>query len=472
MAYKEEPPKIASDGVEVRFEVEKKTNHGEEVFVCGGTDALGNWDVRHARPLCCETTYPYWRAVIHFDSAEAGKTIAYKYLVQSSSQEPKWEDSPNRSLHLLELPRYRLQRLGTYLSPGEEGPEQDKTEEEDKAGIAVPGSFFGIAGKAASQSWVNKSFIDFEQKLHHIQDLAEKTQEQQKRLQSDYDNLLQKQLQTKELENLQRRQDSMDKHSEQSARELEELQRRQDSMDKEQSDRLQKLEEEVAKDVSQVRRQLHDLRTQRTGTSVKTQVAPPEALYKVKLEELLKETGLKQRLSKLESNNELSRIRFRLTSLEQRFHHAGTLQQKLGESHGVQSVKGRSVPLSTGQTLGRTLGRTCSPARNHAASCNGIMEHCPQLEALQQQMEGTTQAQASLQAQVAGEFAMYSQKIESLEAACAKHGREMAEAHTSFSEQQKFQDGTVQLIQDEVRYVQVIARKIDRVDCKADDLST
>lgn len=32
----EEPPKIASDGVEVRFEVEKKTNHGEEVFVCGG----------------------------------------------------------------------------------------------------------------------------------------------------------------------------------------------------------------------------------------------------------------------------------------------------------------------------------------------------------------------------------------------------------------------------------------------------
>ena len=100
------------------------------------------------------------------------------------------------------------------------------------------------------------------------------------------------------------------------------------------------------------------------------------------------------------------------------------------------------------------------------------MEHCPQLEALQQQMEGTTQAQASLQAQVAGEFAMYSQKIESLEAACAKHGREMAEAHTSFSEQQKFQDGTVQLIQDEVRYVQVIARKIDRVDCKADDLST
>ncbi|CAK9059751.1 unnamed protein product [Durusdinium trenchii] len=142
MAYKEEPPKIASDGVEVRFEVEKKTNHGEEVFVCGGTDALGNWDVRHARPLCCETTYPYWRAVIHFDSAEAGKTIAYKYLVQSSSQEPKWEDSPNRSLHLLELPRYRLQRLGTYLSPGEEGPEQDKTEEEDKAGIAVPGSFF------------------------------------------------------------------------------------------------------------------------------------------------------------------------------------------------------------------------------------------------------------------------------------------------------------------------------------------
>ncbi|CAK9046621.1 unnamed protein product, partial [Durusdinium trenchii] len=472
MAYKEEPPKIASDGVEVRFEVEKKTNHGEEVFVCGGTDALGNWDVRHARPLCCETTYPYWRAVIHFDSAEAGKTIAYKYLVQSSSQEPKWEDSPNRSLHLLELPRYRLQRLGTYLSPGEEGPEQDKTEEEDKAGIAVPGSFFGIAGKAASQSWVNKSFIDFEQKLHHIQDLAEKTQEQQKRLQSDYDNLLQKQLQTKELENLQRRQDSMDKHSEQSARELEELQRRQDSMDKEQSDRLQKLEEEVAKDVSQVRRQLHDLRTQRTGTSVKTQVAPPEALYKVKLEELLKETGLKQRLSKLESNNELSRIRFRLMSLEQRFHHAGTLQQKLGESHGVQSVKGRSVPLSTGQTLGRTLGRTCSPARNHAASCNGIMEHCPQLEALQQQMEGTTQAQASLQAQVAGEFAMYSQKIESLEAACAKHGREMAEAHTSFSEQQKFQDGTVQLIQDEVRYVQVIARKIDRVDCKADDLST
>ncbi|CAK9046542.1 4-alpha-D-glucan glucohydrolase) (Glucan 1, partial [Durusdinium trenchii] len=467
-----EPPKIASDGVEVRFEVEKKTNHGEEVFVCGGTDALGNWDVRHARPLCCETTYPYWRAVIHFDSAEAGKTIAYKYLVQSSSQEPKWEDSPNRSLHLLELPRYRLQRLGTYLSPGEEGPEQDKTEEEDKAGIAVPGSFFGIAGKAASQSWVNKSFIDFEQKLHHIQDLAEKTQEQQKRLQSDYDNLLQKQLQTKELENLQRRQDSMDKHSEQSARELEELQRRQDSMDKEQSDRLQKLEEEVAKDVSQVRRQLHDLRTQRTGTSVKTQVAPPEALYKVKLEELLKETGLKQRLSKLESNNELSRIRFRLMSLEQRFHHAGTLQQKLGESHGVQSVKGRSVPLSTGQTLGRTLGRTCSPARNHAASCNGIMEHCPQLEALQQQMEGTTQAQASLQAQVAGEFAMYSQKIESLEAACAKHGREMAEAHTSFSEQQKFQDGTVQLIQDEVRYVQVIARKIDRVDCKADDLST
>lgn len=170
----------------------------------------------------------------------------------NSFQEPKWEDSPNRSLHLLELPRYRLQRLGTYLSPGEEGPEQDKTEEEDKAGIAVPGSFFGIAGKAASQSWVNKSFIDFEQKLHHIQDLAEKTQEQQKRLQSDYDNLLQKQLQTKELENLQRRQDSMDKHSEQSARELEELQRRQDSMDKEQSDRLQKLEEEVAKDVSQV----------------------------------------------------------------------------------------------------------------------------------------------------------------------------------------------------------------------------
>ena len=34
----------------------------------------------------------------------------------------------------------------------------------------------------------------------------------------------------------------------------------------------------------EVRRQLHDLRTQRTGTSVKTQVAPPEALYKVKLD--------------------------------------------------------------------------------------------------------------------------------------------------------------------------------------------
>jgi alpha-amylase len=86
---------VVLDGtVMVTFQVEAETVFGENIFVVGNVDNLGNWDPEAAVPLSPEN-YPLWQVQVELPVATS---IEYKYIRLDEAGNATWESDPNRSL--------------------------------------------------------------------------------------------------------------------------------------------------------------------------------------------------------------------------------------------------------------------------------------------------------------------------------------------------------------------------------------
>ena len=68
-----------------------KAGEGEQVLVCGGTAALGDWDPARARPMT--RTGDEWRVAVE---APAGSELAFKFLRRATDGKITWEDGDDR----------------------------------------------------------------------------------------------------------------------------------------------------------------------------------------------------------------------------------------------------------------------------------------------------------------------------------------------------------------------------------------
>jgi alpha-amylase len=86
---------VVLDGtVLVTFQVEAETVPGENIFVVGSAEALGNWDPVAAIPLSADH-YPLWQAEVELPAATV---VEYKYIRLDEGGNVTWESDPNRSL--------------------------------------------------------------------------------------------------------------------------------------------------------------------------------------------------------------------------------------------------------------------------------------------------------------------------------------------------------------------------------------
>ena len=88
----------------LKFQVEcKETKLGEEVYIVGNSNELGNWNVNNSKKLSTDSKlFPLWESnPISFQSKSQ---LEYKYIIKSSSNNVKWENfDGNRLLNLSTL---------------------------------------------------------------------------------------------------------------------------------------------------------------------------------------------------------------------------------------------------------------------------------------------------------------------------------------------------------------------------------
>lgn len=75
------------------FAVNATTVYGENIYVVGDNDTLGNWDPARALPLS-SASYPVWRLDL---SMPAGTSFAYKYIRKEPDGSVTWESGANRT---------------------------------------------------------------------------------------------------------------------------------------------------------------------------------------------------------------------------------------------------------------------------------------------------------------------------------------------------------------------------------------
>ena len=90
--------------LDLKFQVEcKETKLGEEVYIVGNSNELGNWNVNNSKKLSTDSKlFPLWESnPISFQSKSQ---LEYKYIIKSSSNNVKWENfDGNRLLNLSTL---------------------------------------------------------------------------------------------------------------------------------------------------------------------------------------------------------------------------------------------------------------------------------------------------------------------------------------------------------------------------------
>ena len=88
----------------LKFQVEcKETRPGEEVYIVGSSNELGNWNVNNSQKLSTDSSkFPLWES--HPILFQSKFQLEYKYIIKNSSNNVKWENfSGNRSLNLSNL---------------------------------------------------------------------------------------------------------------------------------------------------------------------------------------------------------------------------------------------------------------------------------------------------------------------------------------------------------------------------------
>ncbi|EGC36898.1 hypothetical protein DICPUDRAFT_46840 [Dictyostelium purpureum] len=101
----------------VRFKVNYYTRLGQEVYISGTGEALGNWEEANSKKLhYCDNGD--WETLVEFKGDEKEKNIEYKYFIMDTNGEKIWESGPNRSLNLNDLnSNYIHEFRDTYQSP-------------------------------------------------------------------------------------------------------------------------------------------------------------------------------------------------------------------------------------------------------------------------------------------------------------------------------------------------------------------
>ncbi|KAK5581142.1 hypothetical protein RB653_001170 [Dictyostelium firmibasis] len=100
----------------IRFKVNYFTRLGQELYISGSTEPLGNWDETKATKLTyCDNGD--WETLIQFPSTSNNK-VDYKYFVMDTNGEKIWESGSNRSFNLNDLnSNYIHEFRDTYQSP-------------------------------------------------------------------------------------------------------------------------------------------------------------------------------------------------------------------------------------------------------------------------------------------------------------------------------------------------------------------
>ena len=87
--------------LQLQFQIEcKDTKPGEEVYLVGNANELGNWNAKNSQKLKTSSNkFPLWESnPISFDSKSE---LEYKYIIKNSSNNVKWENfDGNRSINL------------------------------------------------------------------------------------------------------------------------------------------------------------------------------------------------------------------------------------------------------------------------------------------------------------------------------------------------------------------------------------
>ncbi|WP_265736706.1 CBM20 domain-containing protein, partial [Peterkaempfera griseoplana] len=86
-------PTATSSATGASFAVNATTVYGQNIYVVGNNDALGNWDTGKALPLS-SASYPVWKLDV---SMGAGTSFEYKYIRKESNGAVTWESGANRT---------------------------------------------------------------------------------------------------------------------------------------------------------------------------------------------------------------------------------------------------------------------------------------------------------------------------------------------------------------------------------------
>ena len=93
---------VATSNAEVlvHFRVRCFTYYGQQLYVCGNIEELGNWKFENALLLGFEGNADYWTGTISLPISEKPRKIEYKYIIASSKDNLNWEPEKN---HVIDL---------------------------------------------------------------------------------------------------------------------------------------------------------------------------------------------------------------------------------------------------------------------------------------------------------------------------------------------------------------------------------
>ena len=92
------------NSIVIRFRIQYKTIYGQQLFICGDLDELGNWNPENAVSMESTGVDDYWMAQIKIPTSENYIKINYKYIVFTSPKNFFWEPLDNHSFQIEPTP--------------------------------------------------------------------------------------------------------------------------------------------------------------------------------------------------------------------------------------------------------------------------------------------------------------------------------------------------------------------------------
>lgn len=92
-------------GIIVRFSIRYNTNYGQQMFICGDSEELGNWKPENAVPLeYSNEDNGCWVCTIKFPLSDKPRSLKYKYIVFTSPKNYFWESQEEHCFEVGSLP--------------------------------------------------------------------------------------------------------------------------------------------------------------------------------------------------------------------------------------------------------------------------------------------------------------------------------------------------------------------------------